>query len=60
MAGDGGFALQTFLEETPATPKVMHGLARLYHDLGDSRAGSRNLQSNQRDRSGGRGGGAVG
>ena len=30
------FALQTFLEENPRDTKVMHGLARLYHDLGDS------------------------
>jgi tetratricopeptide (TPR) repeat protein len=30
------FALQTFLEENPRDPKVMHELARLYHDLGDS------------------------
>ena len=30
------FALQTFLEENPRDTKVMHELARLYHDLGDS------------------------
>src|SRR5438874_1091351 len=30
------FALQTFLEENPRDTKVMHDLARLYHDLGDS------------------------
>jgi len=30
------FALRTFLEENPRDTKVMHGLARLYHDLGDS------------------------
>jgi tetratricopeptide (TPR) repeat protein len=30
------FALQTFLEESPRDTKVMHELARLYHDLGDS------------------------
>ena len=30
------FALQTFLEENPRDTKVMHELARLYHDLSDS------------------------
>jgi tetratricopeptide (TPR) repeat protein len=30
------FALQTFLEEYPRDTKVLHELARLYHDLGDS------------------------
>jgi tetratricopeptide (TPR) repeat protein len=30
------FALQTFLEENSRDTKVMHELARLYHDLGDS------------------------
>jgi len=30
------FALQTFLEENPRDTRVMHELARLYHDLGDS------------------------
>jgi tetratricopeptide (TPR) repeat protein len=30
------FALQTFLEENPRDTKVMHELARLYHDLGES------------------------
>jgi tetratricopeptide (TPR) repeat protein len=30
------FALRTFLEENPRDTKVMHELARLYHDLGDS------------------------
>src|SRR5256714_10682071 len=30
------FALQTFLEENPRDTKVMHELARLYHNLGDS------------------------
>ena len=30
------FALQTLLEENPRDTKVMHELARLYHDLGDS------------------------
>jgi tetratricopeptide (TPR) repeat protein len=29
-------ALQTFLEENPRDTKVLHELARLYHDLGDS------------------------
>jgi tetratricopeptide (TPR) repeat protein len=30
------FALQTFLEENPRDTKVLHELARLYHDLGES------------------------
>jgi tetratricopeptide (TPR) repeat protein len=30
------FALQTLLEENPRDTKVMHELARLYHDLSDS------------------------
>ena len=30
------FALQTFLEENPRDTKVLHELARLYHELGDS------------------------
>ena len=30
------FALQTFLEENPRDTKVLHELARLHHDLGDS------------------------
>jgi tetratricopeptide (TPR) repeat protein len=30
------FALQTYLEENSRDTKVMHELARLYHDLGDS------------------------
>ena len=30
------FALQTYLEENPRDTKVLHELARLYHDLGDS------------------------
>jgi tetratricopeptide (TPR) repeat protein len=30
------FALQTFLEENPRDTKVLHELARLYHDLDDS------------------------
>ena len=30
------FALQTFLEENPRDTKVLHELARLCHDLGDS------------------------
>ena len=30
------FALRTFLEENPRDTKVMHELARLYHDLSDS------------------------
>lgn len=30
------FALQTYLEENPRDTRVLHDLARLYHDLGDS------------------------
>src|SRR5437016_11439132 len=30
------FALQTYLEENPRDTKVLHELARLYHDLGES------------------------
>ena len=30
------FALQTYLEENSRDTKVLHDLARLYHDLGDS------------------------
>src|SRR5207302_10260189 len=33
------FALQTYLEENSRDTKVMHELARLYHDLGDSERG---------------------
>jgi tetratricopeptide (TPR) repeat protein len=32
----GVFALRTILEEKPRDPKVLHGLGRLYHDLGES------------------------
>lgn len=30
------FALQTYLEQNPRDTRVLHELARLYHDLGDS------------------------
>jgi predicted Zn-dependent protease len=32
----GVFALQTMLEEKPGDTKVLHGLGRLYHELGES------------------------
>jgi tetratricopeptide (TPR) repeat protein len=32
----GVFALRTFLEENPTDTKVLHELARLHHDLGES------------------------
>jgi len=48
----GVFALQTLLEANARDTKLLHELARLYHELGESEREGRDLQSDQRDRSG--------